>query len=200
MVALIGGNMKSFPKLSKRTDFIVGMAFTTLTGLFLTLFFTSDSFFNWAFERHHNLLSWYIRPIWILPIAFFAFKRCWAGVMASIFCLFTSMFWFPAPETVSPKVIEFLNFEMEYLKGSWDFSKIFVQMAVPLFFAGLIYTAWHRSLKALIGVIVAAAVLKVLWGAIFAGDAGLSMIKPAVSGLVICIAVVVYFKKKKKTA
>lgn len=192
--------MKTTFKLSKRADFIGGMAFTALTVLFLTLFFTSDSFFNWAFERHHNLLSWYIRPIWILPIAFFAFKRSWTGVMASIFCLFTSMFWFPAPETVNPKVIEFLNFEMEYLKGSWDFSKIFVQLAVPLFFAGLIYTAWHRSLKALIGVIVAAAVLKVLWGAIFAGDAGLSMLKPAVSGLVICIAAVVYFKKKKKTA
>ena len=45
---------------------------------------------------------------------------------------------------------------------------------------------------------VAAAVLKVLWSAAYAGEAGLSIIKPAVSGLFICIAAVVYFKKKKK--
>lgn len=192
--------MKTLFKLSKRTDFVLGMIFAALTALFLVLFFVNEPFFNWAFDRHHNLLSWYIRPIWILPIAFFAFKRSWTGVMASIFCLFTSMFWFPAPSTVSPKVVEFLAFEMEYLKGSWDVSKIIVQMAVPLFFAGLIYTAWHRSLKALIGVIIAAAVLKVVWSAVFAGDAGLSIIKPAVSGLVICIAAVVYFRKKKKVA
>ncbi|HAS74531.1 MAG TPA: hypothetical protein DCS67_10335 [Clostridiales bacterium UBA8960] len=190
--------MKTLFNLSKRTDFVIGMVFAGLTALFLVLFFASEPFFNWAFDRHHNLLSWYIRPIWILPIAFFAFKRSWTGVMASIFCLFTSMFWFPVPASINPKVVEFLAFEQEYLKGSWDFSKIIVQLAVPLFFAGLIYTAWHRSLKALIGVMVAAAVLKVLWSAAYAGEAGLSIIKPAVSGLFICIAAVVYFKKKKK--
>lgn len=192
--------MNSSFKWNKHMDFIVGMCFAALTALFLVLFFVNQSFFNWAFERHHNMISWYIRPIWILPIAFFAFKRSWTGVMASIFCLFTSMFWFPVPETINPKVVEFLEFEQTYLQGSWDIGKIFVQMAVPLFFAGLIYTAWHRSIKALIGVIVAAAVLKVLWSAIFAGDAGLSIIKPAVLGLVICIGVVLYFKKKKKVA
>ncbi len=116
--------------------------------------------------------------------------------MASIFCLFTSMFWFPAPDVVSDKVVGFLAFEQEYLKGTWDMSKIIVQLAVPAFFAALIYTAWHRSIKALIGVIIAAAVLKVLWSALFAGADGLSIIKPAVSGVVICIAAVIYYKRR----
>lgn len=181
---------------NQKTDFLIGMLFATLTAIAILLFFTNDTFFKWAFDRHHNVLSWYIRPIFIIPIVYFAFKKSWTGIMASIFCLFTSMFWFPAPDVVSDKVVGFLAFEQEYLKGSWDMSKIIVQLAVPAFFAALIYTAWHRSIKALIGVIIAAAVLKVLWSALFAGADGLSIIRPAVSGVVICIAAVIYYKRR----
>lgn len=181
---------------NQKTDFLIGMLFAALTAIAILLFFTNDTFFKWAFDRHHNVLSWYIRPIFIIPIVFFAFKKSWTGIMASIFCLFTSMFWFPAPDVVSDKVVGFLAFEQEYLKGSWDLSKIIVQLAVPAFFAALIYTAWHRSIKALIGVIIAAAALKVLWSALFAGADGLSIIKPALSGVVICIAAVIYYKRR----
>lgn len=181
---------------NQKTDFLIGMLFAALTAIAILLFFTNDTFFKWAFDRHHNVLSWYIRPIFIIPIVYFAFKKSWTGIMAFIFCLFTSMFWFPAPDVVSDKVVGFLAFEQEYLKGSWDMSKIIVQLAVPAFFAALIYTAWHRSIKALIGVIIAAAVLKVLWSALFAGADGLSIIKPAVSGVVICIAAVIYYKRR----
>jgi hypothetical protein len=183
---------------NQKADFIIGMLFAALTVIAILLFFTNDSFFKWAFDRHHNVLSWYIRPLFIVPIVYFAFKKSWTGIMASIFCLFTSMFWFPAPESVSDKVVGFLNFEQEYLKGSWDISKIIVQLAVPAFFAALIYTAWHRSIKALIGVIIASAVLKVVWSALFAGADGLSIIKPAVSGVVICIAAVFYYKRRNR--
>lgn len=185
-------------KFNKRLDFYIGMVFGAFTFLFLVLFFANDSFFKWAFNRHHNVLSWYIRPLFIIPIAFFAYKRSWTGVMASVFSLFTSMFWFPAPQNVNPQVIEFLKFEQEYLKGSWDASKIFIQLSVPIFFAALIYSAWKHSWKYLLVVIVAAAVLKILWSAMFAGDSGLSIIKPAITGLILCIGLVVYFKKRKK--
>ena len=118
--------------------------------------------------------------------------------MVSIFSLFTSMFWFPVPATVSPEIIEFLSFEQEYLKGSWDASKIFIQLSVPLFFIALIFAAWRRSWKYVLVVMTAAAVLKMLWSAIFAGDSGLSIIKPAITGLVVCIGVVYYIMRKKK--
>lgn len=182
----------------KKIDFVLGSIFGIATLVFIILFFTNDSFFKWAFDRHHNILSWYIRPVFIIPIVFFAYKRSWTGVMVSIFSLFTSMFWFPVPETVSPQIIEFLSFEQEYLKGSWDASKIFIQLSVPLFFIALIFAAWRRSWKYVLIVMVAAAVLKMLWSAIFAGDSGLSIIKPAITGLVVCIGVVYYIMRKKK--
>ena len=96
----------------KKLDFILGMLFVVATIIFIVLFLTNDTFFNWAFERHHNILSWYIRPLFIIPMVVFAFKKSYTGIFASIFALFTSMFWFPVPATKSPQVMEFLAFEI----------------------------------------------------------------------------------------
>ena len=41
---------------------------------------TFDEFAARAWARHHNELSWYIRPLFILPFCFFAYKArtlCW---------------------------------------------------------------------------------------------------------------------------
>ena len=37
-------------------------------------------FLNWAWARHHNPLSWYIRPLFVLPFCYFAYKRSVWGV------------------------------------------------------------------------------------------------------------------------
>ena len=128
----------------------------------------------------------------------FAFKKSLTGIFASIFALFTSMFWFPVPATIHPKVIEFLSFEMDYLKGTWTIPKIVISLAVPLFFILLLVSAWKRNLKLLIGIIIGAAVLKFIWSIVFSGDAGMSILKPALFGLFICIGGLAYFFKKQK--
>lgn len=183
-------------KLSKKTDTILGLVFAGATAAFIVLFLTNDVFFTWAFARHHNVLSWYIRPLFIIPIVLFAFKKSRAGIFLSIFALFTSMFWFPAPETSSPQVLSFLAYEMEYLKGAWTAPKIFMSLSVPFFFAALILAAWRRNWKLLIGVIAAAALLKVSWSVIFSGEAGLSIIKPAAAGLLICLAGIWLYRRR----
>ena len=186
--------------MNKKTDFIIGMVFAMVTILFIVLFMTNDAFFNWAFERHHNILSWYIRPLFIIPMVIFAFKKSYTGIFASIFALFTSMFWFPVPAANNPQVIEFLAFEMDYLKGEWTAQKIIISLAVPLFFYMLLTTAWKRNCKWLLGVIIGAAVLKFIWSVAFSGKAGMSILKPALLGLIVCIAGIgFFFKKYKKT-
>lgn len=184
--------------MKKKIDFILGLVFAIATILFIILFLTNDSFFNWAFERHHNILSWYIRPLFIIPMVIFAFKKSFAGIFASIFALFTSMFWFPVPETNSPQVEEFLAFEMEYLKGEWTIPKIVMSLAVPLFFIMLLIAAWKRNWKWLLGVIIGAAVLKFIWSIAFSGEVGMSILKPALFGLIVCIGAIGYFLKKHK--
>ncbi|WP_374723287.1 hypothetical protein [Calidifontibacillus erzurumensis] len=184
--------------MRKRIDFIFGMFFAVATILFLVLFLSNDMFFNWAYERHHNVLSWYIRPLFIIPMVIFAFKKSFTGIFASIFALFTSMFWFPAPATSDPKVLEFLAFEMEYLHSAWTIPKIIMSLSVPLFFIMLLIAAWKRNWKWLLCVIIGAAVLKFLWSIAFSGEAGMSILKPAIFGLIICICGLSYFFKKLK--
>jgi len=184
--------------MKKRADLIIGLAFAAATIVFIVVFLTNDAFFNWAFKRHHNVLSWYIRPLFIIPMVVFAFKKSYTGIFASIFALFTSMFWFPAPAENNQWVQEFLAFEMDYLKGAWTAPKIVMSLAVPLFFFMLLISAWKRNWKWLLGVIVGAAVLKSAWSVVFSGEAGLSVLKPAILGLVVCVGVLGYVMKKHK--
>jgi hypothetical protein len=38
----------------------------------------------WAWERHHNVLSWYIRPLFLLPFCYFAYKHSLAGIVLTL--------------------------------------------------------------------------------------------------------------------
>lgn len=66
------------------------------------------AFCGWAWERHHNPLSWYIRPLFWLPFAFFAYRRSALGMVLTLLALATSMFWFPPPAHVDPQISRFL--------------------------------------------------------------------------------------------
>lgn len=182
--------------MNKKMDIMLGITFVVATVVFLVLFMTNDMFFNWAYARHKNVLSWYIRPLFIIPIVLSAFKRSLTGIFVSIFALFTSMFWFPAPEIVNPQAVTFLEYEMEYLRDEWTVPKIIMSLSVPLFFIGLVMAAWKRNWKWLMGVVIAAALLKILWSVVFSGEAGMSVLKPAITGLLICIGGNYYYYKK----
>jgi xanthine/uracil permease len=106
------------------------------------------------------------------------------------------MFWFPVPAEKSPQVLEFLAFEMDYLKGAWTAPKIIMSLAVPLFFFMLLTAAWKRNLKWLLGVVIGAALLKIIWSIAFSGEAGMSILKPALIGLIVCIVGLYYYFKK----
>lgn len=125
-----------------------------------------------------------------------AFKKSLAGIFGSIFALLTSMLWFPAPATSHPRVMEFLAFEMAYLQSPWTLPKIIMSLSVPLFFVMLLTAAWQRNWKWLSGVIIGAAVLKVIWSIAFSGQAGMSILAPALLGLVACLLVLGYFLPK----
>ena len=95
----------------ERTDVILSVG--TLALVFLAVggmvaMGNTDEFIAWAWERHHNVLSWYIRPLLLLPFCYFAYRRSLFGIVLTLVALATSMFWFPAPETTSPAVREML--------------------------------------------------------------------------------------------
>jgi hypothetical protein len=186
----------------KRNDKIIALLFAMGTVIFIVLAFTNNNFFNWAYERHQNQLSWYIRPLFLIPFCYFAYKRRWAGISGTIFLMLTSMFWFPKPIAVSDQVKDFLKMEMDYLLGDWGLSKALITLLVPISLTTLAVAFWKRNLYFGISVIIFIAVAKMAWSVAFGGEAGKSIFVPAIVGLIICI-VLIYFgfrkiEKKKK--
>jgi hypothetical protein len=116
---------------------------------------------SWAWARHHNTLSWYIRPLFFLPFCFFAYRRSWKGIVATLLALATSMAWFPAPANPDPAVIQMLEVERDYLLGDWTVGKIVIALIVPVVFGGVAAALWRRSIGWALVVINAAILFKV---------------------------------------
>lgn len=175
---------------AKSSDKLYGVIFGMLTLAFLILAFTNENFFNWAYNRHQNQLSWYIRPLFLIPFCFFSYKRSWGGIMATVFLMLTSMFWFPEPVIVGDQVRQFLDMEKKWLTGSWDAAKILMTLLVPISLTALGMAFWKRSLLMGISVLVLIALAKMTWSVIFGGESGKSIFIPAAVGLAICVVLV----------
>lgn len=175
----------------RKYDKIIAIIFGFFTLAFL-LAMTNSDFFNWAWARHHNILSWYIRPLFLIPFCYFAYKRSWAGISATLFLLLSSMFWFPEPIISNEQVNQFLQVEMDYLTASWGIGKILMTLIVPISLIALGAAFWKRNLLFGLSVIVFIALAKILWSAAFGGESGMSILAPAIIGLIICV-VLIYF-------
>lgn len=183
----------------KKYDIGIALLFALLTVIFFVTAATNQPFFQWMFERHQNQLSWYIRPLFLIPFCYFAYKRSWAGISITIFCLFTSMFWFSKPEIVSEQVKSFLQFEKEWLFGPLNYKKLLLMLTVPISFAALGLAFWKRSLWMGLAVVVLMATGKIIWSIQNAGNSGKSILIPAIIGLVLCMALIYWgFKRLEK--
>ncbi|WP_207496810.1 hypothetical protein [Aridibaculum aurantiacum] len=176
----------------QKHDKAIAVIFFSLTILFIVLAITNEAFFTWIFHRHQNSLSWYIRPFFLVPFCFFAYRRSWAGIAITVFCLFTSMFWFNQPEIVNEQVLEFLAFEKEWLMKDWNIEKSLLAATIPLSYTVLGIAFWQRSLVMGLVVIVLMAAGKVSWSIYNAGNAGKSVIVPAIVGLVLCVILILW--------
>jgi hypothetical protein len=186
----------------KRTDIILsaGTLAVVLTAVVaVAATGTIDEFAAWAWARHHNELSWYIRPLFLLPFCYFAYKRSLLGIVLTLVALATSMFWFPAPERVDPRVAEFLAVEREYLTGDWMLWKVLLALVVPISFAALAVAFWKRSLVWGLAVINAMVLVKIVWSFYF-GDAsgGLVLLPSALVGLAVCDAMILYVVRRMR--
>ena len=183
-------------EIPKRTDVILSVATLALaivaTGVIVATASTNE-FVAWAWARHHNVLSWYVRPLFILPFCFFAYRRSLLGIVLTLLALATSMFWFPAPEHASPAVNEMLRAEEAYLTANWTLWKVLIALLVPLTFAALGLAFWKRSLVWGLAVVNAAILFKIAWTFLFSTEAGaMSHLPAAVLGLVVCDALILY--------
>ena len=161
-------------------------------------------FFNWAWERHHNPLSWYIRPLFVLPYCYFAYRKSGWGIALTVVAVLTSMFWFPAPEAGDPRAAAFLEAERQYITGTWTFAKIAMTALVPVWFVVLGWAFWRQSWLAGFLVINIGALLKVAWSFFYAGGSAWSIIPPVLVGALMVNGIGYYayrrVRRKKENA
>src|SRR5918993_1409150 len=184
----------------KRTD--VTLSVGTLVLVFLSVVVVAatgnlDEFGAWAWERHHNVLSWYIRPLFFLPFCYFAYKRSLFGMVLTLVALATSMSWFPAPETTSSAVVEMLAAEKAYFAAGWPLWKVLLALIVPISLAALGLAFWKRSLVWGLAVINGAILIKTGWTFVVSTEAGaMSHLPAAVLGLAVLNAVILYVRHR----
>ena len=188
--------------MARQTDAILSVGMLVLVLLVLALMGATGStgeFIGWAWERHHNVLSWYIRPLFFLPFCFFAYRRSLSGMILTLVALATSMFWFPAPERTDPQVLEFLAVEKEYLTGDWTTAKVVLASLVPISFAALGFVFWKRSIVYGLVLMNAVVLAKLAWSFYF-GDAsgGITLLPSALAGLAVCDAVILYVVRRMR--
>lgn len=146
----------------------------------------------WTWARHHNMLSWYIRPLLLLPFCFFAYRRSRVGIGLVLLSFATSWFWFPAPARPDPRVIEMLAAERAYWTGTWSVWKIAIALLVPAGFGALALAFWKRSIGYGVAVFNAMVLFKIVWTFAVADAGGaLQHLVPAALGLAVCNAVIV---------
>jgi hypothetical protein len=186
----------------KRTDVFLSvgtLALVLSTVVAVAATGTFDEFVAWAWARHHNVLSWYIRPLFFLPFCYFAYKRSLSGMLLTLVALATSMFWFPAPERSDPMTLEFLAVEREYLTGDWTMAKVLLALLVPISFAALGLVFWKRSIVYGLVLINAIVLVKLAWSFYFGDESGgLTLLPSALAGLAVCDAVILYILRRMR--
>jgi hypothetical protein len=149
-------------------------------------------FLDWAWARHHNPLSWYVRPLFILPFCYFAYKRNVWGVVLTIIGVTTSMFWFSAPAVLDPRGAALIAVERQYLAAPMTISRFVLTALIPVWFVALAWAVRKRSWVGVVAVIGSGTLLKMGWLFRVGGDNAWVVVPPVALGTAVCFAVLTY--------
>jgi hypothetical protein len=149
-----------------------------------------NDFLSWVWARHHNELSWYVRPLFLLPFCFFAYRRSLTGIVATLLLFPTSLFWFSAPEDPSARVEGYLAWERQFLLEGSIVARVALVVLVVAFFVALAAAFWKRSWLWGLAVINAGTLLKVIWSVAFGGATGWASLVPSLFTLAVTDAAI----------
>jgi len=160
-----------------------------------------NHFLDWAFERHLNPLSWYIRPVFLVILAYFAYQRSWKGIMITFVLMMSSMVWFPAPETIDPQMQRVLEFEKMLLSDPVTGFLALAFMMVFVVSIGLAF--WKHSLKIGLIIINITMIGKVALSLLFTGESGWAPLGNTLFGLLLVngigILLMKWMRKRKRS-
>ncbi|WP_147179993.1 MULTISPECIES: hypothetical protein [Alphaproteobacteria] len=180
----------------KSLDRTVALAACCVIVVLLVMFFGNDAFFEWAFRRHQNTLSWVVRPLLLLPLCYCAWRRSLGGVMFCVLAILSSMFWFPAPSAPRAEVQQFLAMEQSVLSGGWTPAIIASLAAIVLYGVALVLAFWRRSWRLGLAVAILGAGAKIFWSVAASPGAGHVVIPFALSGVVVLLITLLLFRRR----
>lgn len=151
---------------------------------------TISSLLDWIWARHHNEWSWYVRPLFLLPYCYFAWRRNLAGLLVVLALFPTSLFWFPAPETPAPHVQAYLAWEREVFFEGEPWMLVLLALAAAAYLWVLAAAFWYRSWTLGLLVINVGIALKVAVSLSLGGEAGGGAVAPSLVTAAIVNAVI----------
>ncbi|ASB90546.1 hypothetical protein OZL92_10690 [Bacillus sonorensis] len=150
----------------------------------------------WAFQRHLNPLSWYIRPVFLIVLVYFCYKRSWKGIAATFVLMMSSMVWFPEPETINRDMQVVLEYERMLLA---DPVKAILTVMLMMMFLILIGTAfWRRSIKWGLVLVNVTLIGKVALSLLFTGESGWAPLGNTLFGLILVNGIGAYVIARRK--
>lgn len=147
-------------------------------------------FLAWAWPRHLNPISWYIRPLFFLPIAYFCWTRRPLRLTVTIVAMLSSFFWFPAPAQVDPKIAGVLEMEKELFADPTWITWMTLPL-IPALIGGLCAAFWLRSVGWGLVVIDGGLALKIAWTIANSGADGLATVLPLGLGAIVMTVIIV---------
>jgi cbb3-type cytochrome oxidase subunit 3 len=154
---------------------------------------------DWAFQRHLNPLSWYIRQIFLVLLCYLAYKRKLWWIIITFFVMMSSMVWFPPPAVVNEQMQKVLEFEKQLL--SEPVSAVLMLAFMLFFILAILIAFWKHSLKWGLIIVNVTLIGKVVLSVFFTGNSGWAPVGNTVFGLILIngIATIYYYYQKKKT-
>jgi hypothetical protein len=139
---------------------------------------------DWIWARHTNELSWYVRPLFLIPLAWAAWRRSGWGIALTVVALLTSMAWFPEPAVPDPQVLSFVEFEKDLFTGGWTAGTAATFALAPLSIGAFCAALWRRSFGWGLVLLNAMALGKIAWATV-SDDGGVAVVVPALVGLAV---------------
>ena len=158
-----------------------------------------NTFADWAWARHHNEWSWYIRGFIIIAFCGAAWRRHLPALVGLAIFFPVSAVIFPAPQTPKPYVVTFLETERTLLE-SLSFPEMMLFLVTVIAFLWILAAAfWHRSL--FYGLLVAnlGGAIKLGFGYWAWGDIGaIALVPTLVTALVFNTAVLAWWMFQRR--
>ncbi|MCY7748732.1 hypothetical protein MOB18_06330 [Bacillus inaquosorum] len=153
---------------------------------------------DWAFRRHLNPLSWYIRPLFLLVLVYAAYKRSWKGIIITFVLMMSSMVWFPEPKKIYLQMQKVLEFEQMLLSSPILAVLTIVFMIVLIGF--ILAAFWKRSLVLGVSLLNVTLAGKVALSLFFTGENGWAPLGNTIFGLMMVngIGLFIKYRNRKK--